>query len=379
MTPASPNPSTEITYEKCKDCFESEALRLVEIFTNPVLSLCFDEKIINGGPIIKKRPIKYRIARSGQIKLDRYNSELWGALAKTQIVVCCSLFNNYRIAHQELRPVEIRRWVYAHVEKEIEKLGEAALNNLSVKLQLADTVRCIQLLRELGLFGRTAVSSYQLSLGAFDGARDLNGIHVESSIQINNNFSKNSSLAKEFVFKSNSKRSKHTVLLDADPQIKYLYQQMNAINNNLGSHGSVLAIQGDANKTLADVASAINGGRIKKRNLIVAFRIDHRMIPDVASFFAALSKTITDSADFILSIGAGDNVEQFEGRKYKINELINFLYGRGMSPIRITMHKEDGALEQQRSNPLFGIGEIASYELIHCKLKKKLLEVPPDF
>ena len=80
---------------------------------------------------------------------------------------------------------------------------------------------------------------------------------------------------------------------------------------------------------------------------MACLRIDHRMIPEPERFLELLAGVIAPEADLIMTIGAGHNLTEFEGRLNCFDSLFNLLTDLGHKPVRIILHK-GGSLEEKR-------------------------------
>ena len=79
------------------------------------------------------------------------------------------------------------------------------------------------------------------------------------------------------------------------------------------------------------------------------------------------------SADLIVTMGSGHTLEDFEGRINKLKEIFDFLFKLKLNPTLIKLHGE-GTTEQQRNSNSFSTRSITTYQILHCKLKKKILQ-----
>ena len=70
----------------------------------------------------------------------------------------------------------------------------------------------------------------------------------------------------------------------------------------------------------------------------MCLRIDHRMIPDSKNFLRLIGSVIDSTADLIMTIGAGNNLVEFEGRLRCFDEMFTSLVELGLKPVRILMH-----------------------------------------
>jgi hypothetical protein len=74
----------------------------------------------------------------------------------------------------------------------------------------------------------------------------------------------------------------------------------------------------------------------------------------------------------LLTIGAGNNLAEFESRIRCFDALSKLLKSRGMEPIRIKLHGP-GSSNDQRRLLNFGNLEYASYQILYCELLRKKL------
>ena len=132
---------------------------------------------------------------------------------------------------------------------------------------------------------------------------------------------------------------------------------------------NVHALNKDVYIGLDEVAESVANNNLKPRTLITAYRLEPRAYTDTTLYLNNIGRTIASQADFITTIGSGDTDEEFRNRKQVIDDMYINLLDRGMNPIRIKMYKGE-TVQQQRFNPLFGLNQYASYEILYCKLKK---------
>ncbi len=136
------------------------------------------------------------------------------------------------------------------------------------------------------------------------------------------------------------------VLVDNDPHMKRRYEKLNREANTL-------ALNQDTMLALDTLRNRIAAGETAPRDLVVAFRIDHRMIPDAADFLEHLTRVIADRADLNITIGAGHTNKEFKGRRRKIKELESALLARNLKPLHIIWHRGTSLAKQRRSPPLW--------------------------
>ena len=131
----------------------------------------------------------------------------------------------------------------------------------------------------------------------------------------------------------------------------------------------MLAMNTDAEKSLKELAKEQEVSGLKQRNLVVCLRIDHHMIPDSKKFIQLIGKVIDSNADLIMTIGAGNNLTEFEGRLQCFDEMSAYLTQIGLKPIRILLHGK-GSSAEQRNRPNFGQLAYTSYQILYCSLDR---------
>jgi hypothetical protein len=227
-----------------------------------------------------------------------------------------------------------------------------------------DAVRTIQILRLLGLVHISSPQMKQLSLGAGPANKDMNSIHLVPDIRVSTN---QLSLMARISFSMKVVNCRDIVITDCDPQRSQQYKLLNAIKNP-----KTIAINDDTFAVLEGLPAILDKHSLSPRNFIVALRIDHRMISDVASFFRLIGESIASVADLVVSIGSGFTVDDYAGRVNKLGEVFEYLRDCGLQPTLIKLHGS-GTLEEQRQKNHFGLSNITTYQILHCKLKRKNL------
>jgi len=164
------------------------------------------------------------------------------------------------------------------------------------------------------------------------------------------------------------KKPADIIITDNDPQREEQYKLLNELRTN-----NLLALNKDTNEILENLPGIMKQHNMPPRNLVVALRIDHRMIPDAHRFLKLITMSIDSTADIIVTMGSGFNIDDFTGRTRALIELFTSLKDAGLAPVLIKLHGS-GSLEQQRNTPSFGLSNITTYEILYCKLKKKKLE-----
>lgn len=357
-----------ITYDEMVFSYQSEIERFINIFNSK--ELCDTVKpyysdnennSLSSSQLIK---IPSAIRKQGLINLstntDKYINRI---LAYAQIGASCHMLSRQTIPFSNIKPGFSSVIARAIVDGTIKSLGDNAHKDFIGDIHIADTIRIIRFLQIAGLLKLNKESCHQLSLGSYTGLRDLNAIH--SNQQITQTLLADPTIS----FKSNFASAKHTVLIDLDETLASLYEDFNQ-----KSPESILAINDSAQSGLTTVAKKISNNKLSPRNLVMCIRIDPRMIPDAADFFALVAATINDNADLVMSFGAGNTLDEFIGRIRVFDAVEKHLKDRGMSPVRIRMYDDSSAsINEHRSNPLFAITQFASHEVLYCKLKRKLL------
>jgi hypothetical protein len=291
---------------------------------------------------------------------------------QAQIAACSELFNGWKISSSQLNRNELRALVerasagiinipQIPVETPVGQYSDSQrqlLSGINV-IQNVDTVRVLQILKLLGLISTLAKEHHQLSLGVGNGYRDLFGIHLNPKITM---VQEGSSV--KLHFETQERQAAHTVLVDNDPIYKDHFEALNQ-----KEEGRVLALNTDAEKSLEVLAKKQEGSDLKQRNLVVCLRIDHHMIPDSKNFIHLIGRVIDSNADLIMTIGAGNNLTEFEGRLQCFDEMSAYLAQIGLKPIRILLHGK-GSSAEQRNRPNFGQLAYTSYQILYCSLDR---------
>ncbi|MBM87338.1 MAG: hypothetical protein CMQ41_03085 [Gammaproteobacteria bacterium] len=298
--------------------------------------------------------------------------ELAQFFCQAQIAACSELFNGWEIGASQLNREAVRTLVekgsegimnVAEIPKgtspdQYSESQRQVLNGINV-IQNVDTVRVIQVLKLLGFLSTPASETYQISLGVGNGYRDLYGIHLIPRIT-----KKQEGDSIKFYFEAVESQAAHTVLVDNDPIYKDHFDGLNKRETD-----RVLALNTDADKALKELEALQQESGLNKCNLLACLRLDHRMIEGGGDFIRMVAKVIDLKADLIMTIGAGNNLEEFRGRINCFDELSRYLSQCGLAPVRILMHGK-GSLAEQRSRPNFGQLGYTSYQILYCKLSR---------
>ena len=303
------------------------------------------------------------IRKGGIIFSSDEHPLLKDALHSSHLSACCDLFNSHSYTKFQLESTNfsylIKNWL-SHYDG-----NEVMITKLSTPLHALDAVRTIQILRLISLVTIHTPNIRQISFGAGPADKDITSIHSLPKITITGSTIPEES---EILFEMIPVMAKSIVVSDNDPQRKDLYNKLsNADNSNIN------ALNIDTYEALAEISDLNKQNRIESRNFFVALRIDHRMLPDIPLFFKLVSNCMDQSADLIVTMGSGHTIEDFEGRINKLNEIFEFLLKHKLKPTLIKLHGE-GTTEQQRNSNSFSTQSITTYQILHCKLKKKILQ-----
>lgn len=231
--------------------------------------------------------------------------------------------------------------------------------NLLQRLHGIDAVRTIQLLRIFGLITNRSKDMYQLGLGVATGNKDIKYVHTYPKLQIELN-----AMDQVVHFKSITDKVADIVISDLDERYKDRYQSYED-----DTESSISCFISDT----YDLLEKLKKNNIRKRNLITMLRIEPAMIPDAVEFLQRLAPIIDSECDFVLSIGSGDNPEEYNKRINVVSSLFSRLQDAGLSPVLFKFHDDGSALTQLQSLK-FGSSPTSSYETLYCKLNKEMIE-----
>ena len=298
--------------------------------------------------------------------------ELAQLFCLAQIAACSELFRGWEINSSQLNregiralvdqgsarirnipeiPLETRPDQYSEAQRQL-------LNGVNV-IQNVDTIRVLQVVKLLGLISIHASDIQQLSLGVGNGYRDLYGIHGVARIS-----KKQEGASTILNFDMLEQQAAHTVLVDSDPTYHDHFEKLNQEEAD-----RVLALNTEADQAMKTLEKKQLKLDLSLRNLVVGLRIDHHMIPDAEKFLGLIATVIDSNADLIFTIGAGNNLMEFEGRLNCFDKLFAALTQIGLKPIRLLLHGK-GSPQEQRSRPNFGQLAYTSYQILYCKLQR---------
>ena len=279
------------------------------------------------------------------------------------LAAACDLFTGWNLHLDKLQTDSLIDQL-EHSIKDISKSKGQAAQILARKLNSGDASRVIHMLKLFGWIAPDMTNTQQLSLGASGGTRDRHSIHHQIPAL---RYQRHNPLLREPLpemvsFNVEQQTATDIVLVDNDPKMHHRYHKLNEEPN-------ILALNLDANNALDEIKNRIDNCLLAPRRFVLAFRIDHQMIPDAADFLHRLGSVIDETADLVVTIGAGHNISEFRGRLDKIDELIVSLTDLGLNPVKIRWH-HGKTLSEQRNNPIFGAPAYATYEILYCKLAK---------
>ena len=282
------------------------------------------------------------------------------------LAACCEVFSGWTIPIRELQMARTNEYLQLALQNagsHYDSLGR----NMAVRLNKCDTARVVHFLKLIGLLRVDTQSCDQLSLCCSVGERDRHALHQIPYINTAQQSVLSTSQAQPpLKFGTKSYRPKHIVMIDKDPALNSVYEQFNREEDQL------LAMNSDIYDGLDELAHQIKNEILRPRNLVVSFRLAPEAFPDTKRFLRCVGNVITKEADFMITIGAGNNLAEFIHRFQVMNEIFEGLSEMGMRPIRIKYCKGKTP-KQQQMKLVFGLSQYASYETIYCRLIKEKL------
>lgn len=295
---------------------------------------------------------------------DRNESKLY---AYINLAAACSLFAGWTAPPGQLDARHAER--YAALTHPNPENGKAkSIDKIALDLNGCDAVRVCLTLKLLGLLHYDSHKYRQLALGASTGHRDIDYMHRQPLVTETTALWKVSGMRRKLHSLSFDVRKAYAqdlVLIDLDPAIGFRYAQLNKESND-----RVWAINNFIDKGLGELETGIKSGKSTPRDLVVLFRVEPAMIPDVEQFLALVSRVIDQEAKLVLTIGAGDDDKAYLKRKILVSELADILTSKGMRVERLRWCKGE-TLSEERFNPAFGIGNFSSYEVLYSELVRK--------
>ncbi|MEE8429245.1 MAG: hypothetical protein V3S33_07070 [Gammaproteobacteria bacterium] len=352
-----------------------EAARFIDVVDSMqlqrVLSLFSDYR-----RFLKKRRRSFRSARimqraiqaAGKIDLSRPDLMLQEIGGLAHIAACCELFKDWDIPLSVVNRQDFQGYVADTVQRLLAS-GTISANQIVARLHIADAVRTIQILKLCSLVPIDGRLWRQLSLAAGPGSKDLAGIHIVPGMFSSDGAGNRATHTEPRYVRCSTEivHPKNTVLIDNDSSVSATYRDYNESQPH-----KIIAMNQDFHNAITDLPGLLSDRKFGLRNVILAIRIDHLIIPDVAAFFSQLLPVIEPGAILIITMGSGNNLEEFQGRMTLMQKLHSYLLGKRMAPLHFQMHAGDD-LEQHWRSPWFGIQSIATFEMLFCKLDKEKL------
>ncbi|HYQ72845.1 MAG TPA: hypothetical protein VET88_13085 [Gammaproteobacteria bacterium] len=296
--------------------------------------------------------------------------DLHRILLLSHLACCCELLNGWTISSQDIGAPELPDVIRRNILQQLERSPDQVID-LTKRINTADTVRTIQILKLLGLLKFNSNNTRQLSLGAGFGRKDMYAVHATPGIALSTDTDPYSGKP-GMVFTNSALRPCQITLIDNDESLSELYGKYNRESN-----GSIRAIVDDATAALDSLPMLIQKGAVAPVNLIMGIRVDHRMIDDVGGFFARLCKVMEAEADMVISVGAGFSVSEFEGRITLVSNIFDYLNAAGLEPTRVILHSGKN-LKESRERPAFGYPAVATHEILYCRLQRDRLPDAAD-
>lgn len=234
----------------------------------------------------------------------------------------CSQFQNAKLRFSGLESAEN---IFYSTREDQAKLIEAGRNdraeimNVSGIRMLGNTINTYTLMRMLGQPVLRAPVK-QLSLGAGRGIG-------ETALNI---IPKPSIYEQEVVFEDEPEHEVNITVVDNDNNFRDYY---NFLEINKTKFSKYISFRGlIANVTEPSQLLVLNGMNATR---VTCLKMSPEMIPNVANFFSGLIPIIADESEFLVSIGGGNSPAEWEQRKLKMYEILNYLESHGFNPILV--------------------------------------------
>lgn len=310
-----------------------------------------------------KKYIREVKKKDGVIWASDKSPVLFEVLCSAHLSALCELFNNGYLNENILDFSSLTHTINQQLSAD--KDNATAIRQRAHSLDQLDGVRTIQILRSLALITTETSNIRQISIGAGAATKDIVALHTLPKI-IKKMDSANGQYSLHFsMFQQ---KTANIIVSDIDPQRKDFYK--NLAHNK--EYGDVIGLNIDTYDALARLPALDKEKNIGTRNLFVALRIDHRMLPDIKEFFKLIYYGMDQTADLVITMGSGFTIEDFQGRVNKMQEALDYLNKLKLEPVLIKLH-DQGDINTQRQTNKFSLASITTYQILHCKLKKKLL------
>lgn len=310
-----------------------------------------------------KKFIKDIKKKDGIIWAENKSPVLFEALCTAHLAALCKLFNNGYLNDNILDFPSLTLTIKQQLTPD--KDNTQAITQRANALDQLDGVRTMQILRSLALITIDTANIKQISIGAGAATKDIIAFHELPKIIRKTDAS---SGQRSLHFSMSRQETKSIVVSDIDPQRKEFYEKLT--NNN--EFGNIIGLNIDTYDALAMLPTIEKEKKIGSRNFFVALRIDHRMLPDIKEFFKLVYLCMDQTADLVITMGSGFTKDEFQGRVDKIQEVFDFLNKLKLEPVLIKLH-DQGDISTQRATNKFSLSSITTFQILHCKLKKKIL------
>ncbi|MAT64070.1 MAG: hypothetical protein CMN57_00300 [Gammaproteobacteria bacterium] len=297
-------------------------------------------------------------AQQGIDPLSTRNAQLRTAFAIAHLAACCHLLHDSSLSLNQLRGDQLLALARQFLEASRHKPDEFRARIVG-KLHAMDTMRSVQLLRNLGLFTRPTSELLQLGLGCGEGNRDLLFMHLAPRITLTRHGGDTL-----YRLSTTHETTPDSVIVDVDSRHREQFQSLEQ-NTELNVRAY--------NLPTPEALDTLRGEGRPPRNLVTGFRIDHRMLPDVREFLSRLTPCLDTEADLIFTIGAGDTPEDFEGRTRTFRTLHRELTLAGLQPLLFKLHGPGSPARQRHSLKVGNLGA-SSYQILYCSLIRERLE-----
>ena len=310
-----------------------------------------------------KKFIKDIKKKDGIIWASNKSPVLFEALCSAHLSALCELFNNGYLNENILDFSSLTHTINQQLSPD--KDNAQAIKKRANSLDQLDGVRTMQILRSLALITIETANIRQISIGAGAATKDIVALHALP--EINRKIDKASG-QRSLHFSMSKQNTTNIIVSDIDPQRKDFYEKL----TDNKEYGDIIGLNIDTYDALARLPALDREKNTGTRNLFVALRIDHRMLPDIKEFFKLIYCCMDQTADLVITMGSGFTVEDFQGRVDKIQEIFDYLNKLKLEPVLIKLH-DQGNIHTQRATNKFSKASITTYQILHCKLKKKIL------
>ena len=204
------------------------------------------------------------------------------------LAAACAFFDGLTIPFSRLSYEQVDNYLHTLISQ-MEGSKQEISATIAERLNRSDTMRVVMALKLLGLLPVDSHRFRQLSLGALFGDRDRRFMHQQPVLAKKNTVIKavgQGNLATSAMkFGTRSNIARDIVLVDLDPAVAEHYAELNR-----SQKGKVLALNCDVLEGLEKLYREIQKNSKKTRDLIMLFRMEPMMLPDVDLFFKKLAK-----------------------------------------------------------------------------------------